>query len=693
MKSSCRLRAALVAGCVSLAFSSESRAALSSSEKAQVRDFVASARLENAGRVRTLVARTDHTEAEAFEALTAAVAAVPFTDARGALLKEIVFGGASAASRPLLSIATVRALLARADGIFEKYVGGLDHEAQAIAELSSIYAFLDGVIANPGRPTATAHDPGAGIPNASYEAATRAIGEHVERHARWLKGEGAIPEVVAPLRAQAQALLVDLLPDGAPRRADAAERLGLQGARRRMLVEWGLLFADTGKLDDGRVTRIREALARLPAARIDLSVVYVGPAKAPIRSRGYVAIVSASSAGPRGATNPFGEEVSGGAVDPATSSVILDLSTLASRRVLDNKPELRRLIERDAASAAMAEDKVLGRPRGPGVDQVAGAAIQLLLLDAPRARDLAFARLLDRRPESAALLSDALGVLAAFAPSPGAGAGAGTASPEGGVKLELGRADGAAEPVTVRLGANGAATALAFDGHTWAFDRQGPAFGVAGATHDDAPVTLASLPSARAPMREAARWQEAGFTFTKLRGAPRAAISPPRGGATTPNVTMIGTGQQGYDAIATTFEGDDVVVEGDLDVKGGVGGIAVRAGAARDAVRGAILTIDPAGRTVLAASDEAGKESLLAAPIDPSPASPVHVKLTLRGNKIEATVGTATLKGTLPPNLSKGDLALVAKRGVTVSVGSLTVAKPAAAPKKPPTAAATSPKK
>src|SRR5688572_23837248 len=156
-----RIRAAVSILVATLAFSTESRAALTSSEKAQLRDFVASARIENAGRVRTLVARTDHTEAESIAALVEAVSPVPWTPERAAFVKEVVFGGASAASRPLLAVATTNAMLARADSIYQKYTGGLDHEPRAIAELISIYAFLDTEIANASKQ--------AGVPVASYE--------------------------------------------------------------------------------------------------------------------------------------------------------------------------------------------------------------------------------------------------------------------------------------------------------------------------------------------------------------------------------------------------------------------------------------------------------------------------------------------------------------------------------------------
>lgn len=647
-----RLGAAVVGAMVFLGgvvATSRADAALTSSEKAQLRDFVASAKIENAGRVRTLVARTDHTESESIAALVEAVSPVPWTPERAALVKEVVFGGASAPSRPLLAVAAVRALLARADAVYQKYVGGLDHEPRALGELVAIYAFLDGEIANAGRPTMASHDAHAGIPAASYEAASKAVRDHVEQNQRWLKGDGAIPEAAGRVRAQAQVLLVDMLPDGTTRRVDAADRLALKGARRQMLTEWGVLFADAGKLDDAKVERVRQVLARLPGARLDLSIVYAGEDRGPLRARGYVAFVGAPGAD----AYPFADEVAAGPHDPASSAIALDLSVLAARRALDNKPDLRLQCERDAIAAQQDPKKLLGRPRGPGVDQVIGAAIHVLEIDAPRAMDLALARLLDGRRESTALLSDALGALAVFSPA----------------QIELGKPGGSVAATSAKTGPGGAIASFVLDGHSWTIERPAPTFAVDKVTRDAAPISLASLPTARPPLKEGTTWSDSGYVFTKMRGTPQAAIAPG------PTVKMIGVAGRGYDAIATPPAAEDFVLEGDLAVGGGPGGIAVRAVQGRDAVRGALLVVTPGGRTVLATSDDAGNESLLGAPIDPTPAMPVHVKITVQGTKIEAVVGDRTIKGTLPATLAKGDVAVIAKRGATIEIGGFVIRK------------------
>jgi hypothetical protein len=634
----------------------EAAAALTSSEKGQIRDFVSSARAENAVRVRSLVARTDLTAEESISALSEAVAPVPFTDQRAVFLRELTFGLSSAASRPLLAHAVTRAMLLRADAVFQRYVGGLDHEPRAIAELIAIYAFLDGTIANAGRPTLAAHDQAAGISAAAYDDCSKALREHVERNARWLKGDGVVAETLGRVRAQAQAALIDMLPDGITRRVDAADRLGLSGARRQILTEWGILLADAGKLDDAAAVRVHDSLTRLPGARIDLEVVYAGEDRGPLRARGIVAFVGGGASD----ANPFGEELTPSKVDPATSTIVQDLVVLAVRRALDNRGELRLQAVHDAAATQSDPGKMLGKPRAPSVDHVVGAAAYLLVVDAPRALDLAFVRAVGGRPESAALLSDAIGALAAF---PVASSDAAS-----GLSLELGKGSGSTKVTAIRLAPNGTALGFTLEGHTWAISRSAPSFTVTGITRDAQVLSLGHLATARTPLRDTAPWTEGALSFTKLRGAPRAGIVPPlaKGGA--PTVKLVGSAPKGYDAIGTTAPGEDFVLEGDLTVSGGPGGLALRATNARDAVRGAMLVVTPGGGAALVTTDESGNESPLAAPIEPAPQSPVHVKITVKGTKLEAVVGTKTLSATLPAALAKGEIGLVAKRGASVDL-------------------------
>lgn len=668
-----KLGAALVVTAILLAGSVRpAEAALTSSEKAQIKDFVAGARAENASRVRALVARTDLTSEESISALAEAVSPVPFTDARGIFLREMVFGVSSAPSRPLLAHAVTRSLLARADAVYQKYVGGLDHEPRAVAELVAIYAFLDGTIANAGRPTLAAHDASAGVSAAAYEDCSKELRAHVEKNARWLKGDGAVPETVGRVRAQAQVALLDMLPDGLTRRVDAADRLGLKGARRQMLTDWGILLQDAGKLDEARADKVRQALTRLPGARVDLELVYAGEDRGPLRTRGLVAFVGGASAGE---ANPFGDELTPATVDAGMSAVIQDLSVLAVKRALDNRGELKLQADKDSAATQGDPGRMLGKPRAPSTEHVVGSAAHLLVLDAPRALDLAFVRVVGARPESAALLSDAIGALATFAVASGTAAGK-DAKPAG-LSLELGKGAGTGTTTmsAIRLAPNGAALGFTLEGHTWAIERGTPNGAVTGVTRDGQVVSLAHLPTARTPLREGSSWSEAGYSFTKLRGSPRAGITPPgeKGGGVT--VKLVGSGAKGYDAIVTSAPGEDFVVEGELTVRGAAGGIAFRAANGRDAVRGAMLVVTPGGRATLVSTDEQGAEALLAAAIEPAPPMPVHVKISVKGTKVEAVVGQTTLTGTLPATLAKGDVGLVAKRGASVDVAGFSVKK------------------
>ena len=109
-----------------------------------------------------------------------------------------------------------------------------------------------------------------------------------------------------------------------------------------------------------------------------------------------------------------------------------------------------------------------------------------------------------------------LGVLAAFA-QPQAG----------GLSISLGkpRPDASQEGISateVRLSPQGAVTAMRLAGHVFAFERTATG-ALAGVTRDGAPLTLAVLPSARAPLTTEGPWSAGPLSFARLRGTPGAA--------------------------------------------------------------------------------------------------------------------------------------------------------------------------
>ena len=620
----------------------EAQAALTSSERGQIRDYISRGEAQNAGRVRALVARTDLTVEESISALTEAVSIVPFTDNRAAFLREMTFGVASAASRPLLANAVVRALCARADAVLQKVAGGLDHEPGAIAELSAIYGFIDGVVAG-----------GQGVSVAAQTETSDTMSQHLDRNPRWLKTDGSVPEMVGRLRAQAQIALIDLLPTGTTRNVVAADRLGITGARRQMLIEWGVLLQDAGAIDNAGAERVRQVLLRIPSARAGLELLYAGTDRGPLRAHGGIAAVST-----HGDDKPFGSELTPLTVDLVSSGVTQDLATLAVNRALAAQTDLRALAQQDSAATQGDPGKILGHARAPSADHIVGAAAQLLLIDAPRALDLAFVRALGGRPESAALLSDAIGALAGTEPT-----------------LDVGKAGGTTttKMSAIHRAANGAVLGFTLEGHVWSIDRFAPSWAVSTITRDAQPLSLAQLPTARTPLRDGTSWTDGKVTLTRLHGAPRVGFAPTDKGTST--IKMAGVGGRGYDVVTMPAPGDDFVLDADLDIQNGPGGIAFRATNGKDSMHGAILLVSPGSRAALVTIDETGGESLLGAPIEPVPGSPMHVKITVKGTKLDVVCGGKTLSATLPAGIARGDLGVVAKRGALVDVASLNATK------------------
>jgi len=108
------------------------------------------------------------------------------------------------------------------------------------------------------------------------------------REAALLKLDVPVAAGIGRVRAIAAIALYDSMPDGPTRRVDAADKLGLTGARRALLVETGILFVDAGG-PDARVTAARGLLDRLPGAREGLEAIVIGDSRAPLRARGTVA--------------------------------------------------------------------------------------------------------------------------------------------------------------------------------------------------------------------------------------------------------------------------------------------------------------------------------------------------------------------------------------------------------------------
>jgi hypothetical protein len=279
---------------------------------------------------------------------------------------------------------------------------------------------------------------------------------------------------VARVRAQAAIALLDLMPEGAARRVDAAMALALAGPRRALLVERGILALDSGGADD-RIVTLRALVDRLPALNEGVEAIVVGPGEGTsLSARDGAVVVTPEDPGQgAGRVLLWGGDVRSPPGDGWTTAVARGLATAAVARAVGRSEALRAQVERDGGISAVA------------------ALAAMLVLDGPLAVETAAARLLAGRKESAASLSDAIGALALFAPGQSAGGPAVRVGPSsrtsGPPSTELGR---------VSLAPSGVATSFRLEGHAWAFERDAGG-AISGLRRDGQPVTASMLASVR----------------------------------------------------------------------------------------------------------------------------------------------------------------------------------------------------
>ncbi len=182
-----------------------------------------------------------------------------------------------------------------------------------------------------------------------------------------------------------------------------------------------------------------------------------------------------------------------------------------------------------------------------------------------------------------------------------------------------------------------------------------------GLSRDSAPVTAKVVPNARPSVREATSWTSEGLVFARLAGSPKAAVTAG------PRIWVYGSGL--YDAIASPAPGDDVLAEADLKVLGGPAGIVVRAlpGSSR-AFKGLSLLVVPGAptRAAFVLGDGAGAETAAGPSVDLASTPVQHVRITVKGQTVEAKIGAASLQATLPAGFEHGDVALRAYPGASV---------------------------
>jgi hypothetical protein len=608
-----------------LGSAAHARASLTASETGEVRGYLET--MTHADRVRALVARPDLTADESAAVMASGLSGAALDDRRMAFLVDVVHNGPSAASRPVLAEATVRALLARTEGIYAQHPADLA-QSPALADIGRAYWYIAGEVSSPE----------AGLTEASRADIAKALTEHFARESGVLHLDVAVPLAVARVRAQAAISLVDAMPPAPTRRVDAADKLALAGARRAALIETGILFTDSVG-SDARVAELRGLLDRLPGAREGAEAVFVGDARAAFRAR--APVVSTDDTGPGAlseAASPWGPEAPPPAIEASTVAVARGLAEAALRRAIERRPALRAAVDHEGAAAV-------------------ATAMAMLAIDGSRTLLTAAARAMAGKRESLGAVADALGALVVFAPQ---------APPAEGLAVAVGHG----RVTHLSLEPTGTVSAFHFEGHQWRIDRD-PAGAVVALRRDGAAVVPAMFPAARVAATEAQSWKGEGLVLARLSGAPRAVIGAG------PRVRVVGTSVA--DCVATASPGDDVAVDADLHVDGAPAGLVVRALPGASSFKGITVLVAPGSplRVFLLAADGSGNDLAAAPATTTTAAGPtVHVHVVAKGDHVEATVGSAHLAATLPKDLGHGDVAVRAYPGATLEVSGLKIAKP-----------------
>ena len=632
--------------------------ALTPSEEVIIRQFVTSAQATNVARVRALVARPDLSTDESVAALTQGIAPTAMTEARVAFLQALVFGGGSQASRSVLAAAVTRALIARADAIFER-TPTFDAPSDAASELFRIYAFIGGDIANAGSASGGhAHDTQAGIDAATYEACAKALGEHIKRHSAYLQPGSQLSPIATRIRAQAMLATFDMGADSPTRVIDGADRIGLDPARRQLLLERNILLLDSGKSPQ-TLSAATALVRRFRASALDqVEALYFGDEHPGLRAHGAaLAIKNDLDAATHAAGFPT-DEVSDTSVSATLADLALELASSVSKRELGSHGDLRLSCERDEQAAGADGKKLLGAG-GSTPESVAASALSMLLVDAPRTLDLALARFLANKPESLALVSDALGVLAA------------SAGPDGVQSLVLGKAEAdgtsSALPLSaVRLNPNGTAAAFTVAGAHWELVR-GDTGMVTGVRKDGLPLTFAMLQAARIPVVGGTGWVGGGLVLTPLYGSPLVGV------VAGPRIRIVGQGD--LDIASMQAPGDDLTFDADLRADGPFV-VLVRAKSGRDGF-GVGLRVAPGKVSLVSVAPDGAERELAQSTVL---ASVDHVHVDVRGTTLRATCTrraqpgiTAALEAPVPAHQAHGDVAFLVKKGSAAELDAVTL--------------------
>jgi len=652
-------------------------AALTDSEKAQIQSFVQKAAIGNAGRVRSLVARPDNLGDEGAAPLAAGYGAVPFDEAREKFTREILLGPGSTASRSDIAPMVVQALLGRADAAMRALpASDADPKATAAAaELVRIHRFVTQTIANAGHPPADGHDVAAGFRDDSLKALVDAYRAHFERHADELRFGKRVGAALVPVRAQASLAVVDLA-RGIVQRHEVADLLGLTGSRRALFERHGTLVEDGGTASEERLAAAIRLLESAPKALDGVELCVISKATANgVAGRGRMAqalVTLGSAPGTPSELALWPEDVAPSRPDRELGEVAYTAAWIATRAAFSAQPKLRDLATRVAASAQRAGPSAflsadlpasVLRPEGTeatsfqGIspEQLVAHALRLVLLDAPRALDLALYRKSEGRDEPLAAFALALSVLSADAATP--------------AEIAVGKTqdDGSVEAIALKDVAadGGVVSKLSIEGHVLALSLS-PSGQVEKVTLDGSMPKLSQLASIRLVPKDKGPWTVGKLHFEVLGGAPLGLVvddgrfllkAPPK--------------SDGFEAVVTGDANQDQIIHATLKPSGRGGGLLVRGQPGTTSYDGIGILISGEAKptATLILVDGKGKASELAAPVSLEPAPDGYaVSLQVKDQALHAVVGDEKLDAQLSRAAGTGrrGLFVVANGGLEV---------------------------
>lgn len=637
-----------IAGMAFLLAATDASAALTDSERGQIRSFVEGGELSTVPRLRALVARPDLSEQEAASAMAAAIRTRSFDGDMERYLNALLFGPSSLASRSVVAPSVVRALLARADTVYSQAPGDPMREGgESADELFRIHMFVDGMLAQARASEARG---AVGLQSDSLRSVTAAYGEHIERHRRWL-GFGTKLEGRAILLRAQTALVVRASADGLQTRDEVARLLGLGETARGFYARTGALLDDGGAGPDVRLREIASMLERIPRGLDGVAMVLVTKTPmADLRHRRDMLLLRT----PLGPVAPRREDLWPESVELGDPEAALfeaaERATLHAAGVALGSDAAFETAVRSAMGRATGKgmfgylapwliDRSLDADARSRADPVppgcfVAASATLLLLDARRTIDLAAMRYLSGRPETFEQVE--LGLRLLVPPS---------APRQGSAVLQLGSiGPGGVRAVAVPVElSDGVVTSVQLDGHRFSmqFAENGDLERV---TRDGGSFTLAQLPTARVPTAAGDRWTVGDREFVRLEGHPRLGALGATQIALEPSDGELG-------AIYTSAPWNDQRLASTIDVgPRQAGGLVVRASTGPAGFRGSGVMIrcgQDRCRAGLATFDGAGAERKLGREADVGPSGSFSVVVEIRNETITATVAGTKLRGRL----------------------------------------------